>query len=52
VVGTIEIARAPSFPSFTQTWQQLDANVVGLLGLSSLGTAIVLDGAQLSVNEP
>jgi hypothetical protein len=50
--GTIEIARAPSFPSFTQTWQQLDANVVGLLGLSSLGTAIVLDGAQLSVNEP
>nr|HEX4314332.1 hypothetical protein [Kofleriaceae bacterium] len=47
--GTVEIARAPSF---TQTWQELDANVVGLLGLSSLGTAVVLDGAQLSVDEP
>jgi hypothetical protein len=50
--GTIEIARAPSFPSFTQTWQQLDANVVGLFGLSSLGSAIVLDGNQLSLDLP
>jgi hypothetical protein len=49
--GTVEIARAPSFPSFTQTWQELGVNVSGLFGLSSMGSGIVLDSAQLSVDE-
>jgi hypothetical protein len=36
--------RAPSFPYLEQTVAALGGDVQGLLGLSSLGDAFVLDG--------
>jgi hypothetical protein len=41
---TIPVLRAPSFPYLEQTVAALGGDVQGLLGLSSLGDAFVLDG--------
>jgi hypothetical protein len=41
--GTIPVLRAPSFPYLEQTVTDLGGNVAGLLGLSSLGAAFVID---------
>lgn len=42
--GSVPVLRAPSFPYLEQTVTDLGGNVAGLLGLSSLGAAFVIDG--------
>jgi hypothetical protein len=42
--GSVPVLRAPSFPYLEQTVADLGGNVAGLLGLSSLGSAFVIDG--------
>jgi hypothetical protein len=42
--GSVPVLRAPSFPYLEQTVTDLGGNVAGLLGLSSLGSAFVIDG--------
>jgi hypothetical protein len=44
VQRTIPVLRAPSFPYLEQTVAALGSDVHGLLGLSSLSDAFVLDG--------
>jgi hypothetical protein len=52
--GSVPVLRAPSFPYLEQTVTDLGGNVAGLLGLSSLGAAFVIDGDSqaLRVNQP
>ena len=52
--GSVPVLRAPSFPYLEQTVTDLGGNVAGLLGLSSLGAAFVIDGDSQVVrtNQP
>ncbi len=52
--GTVPVLRAPSFPYLEQTVATLGGNIAGLLGLSSLGKAVVIDidGDTLSSSQP
>ena len=41
--GIVPVTRVPSWPYFEQTVRDLGGDVVGLLGLSSLGRGVVID---------
>lgn len=41
--ATVPVLRAPSFPYFEQTVAALGGNIQGLLGVSSMGTRVVID---------
>jgi hypothetical protein len=47
--AVVPVLRAPSFPYFAQTVADLGGNIQGLLGLSSMGTRVVIDPQAQSV---
>jgi hypothetical protein len=47
--GVVPVFRVPSFPYFEQTVRDLGGNIQGLLGLSALGRAFVVDSDARAV---